>query len=46
MEKEKLIKVLIDLKHSFVMNQEYKMAANLREVINFLKLDLNDNYTN
>lgn len=38
MTDEKLIEELIELKYRFVLNQEYKMAANLREVINHLRL--------
>lgn len=38
MDNKKLIKELEILKYALVLDQEYKLAANLREVIKFLKI--------
>ena len=46
MNKEQMIEFLEELKYRFVLDQEYKLASNLREVIKFLKLQNNDINTN
>lgn len=35
---EDIIKILKDLKHSFIINQEYDMATNARKIIKHLEL--------
>lgn len=38
MSTEETIKMLKELQYSLVLNQEYQLAGNIREVIKFLEL--------